>query len=401
MVQINGAAHSTLDANDAQQAMWIAYSGMEHCIATLSNNPNWRSTYSNGTPISQITIGNGTFTWKLVDSDGNLSDDANDHVTVIATGKVGTTTRVLKQDLEPTGQGFDVLQTVVHSSDKMEVYSANIWGGKFSSNVRLKLPSENVLTGNNQGIIAQGTSIDIKGTLIGGTSATFPNAMAMPADSVFESYLSRAAMLDYATVTSGQGFSGKLITSQFNPWGTPSPDGIYAISVPSNGLLTIANCRIRATLLIALNSGSALRVTNNVIWEAPSNRQPANITKASSKGNTIEFDGTGTLIESAWSINFNPPGTPYRNSQNANTTDCLPATLRGLFHIIRPSGDSTETLIKGDLPHSGCFLIKGGALIQGTHFTNNMAIWQEAPIGYIAAPIMRPRQSTMSWEPTN
>ena len=39
-------------------------------------------------------MGSGTFTWKLVDDDGDLADDDSDPVTIYGIGRVGASTSV-------------------------------------------------------------------------------------------------------------------------------------------------------------------------------------------------------------------------------------------------------------------------------------------------------------------
>jgi type II secretory pathway component PulK len=65
-----------MQSNDSQEATWLAFSGMENAIACIANDVNWRTTYTNNVEIAPVPFGRGSFSWRLVDTDGNLADDA-------------------------------------------------------------------------------------------------------------------------------------------------------------------------------------------------------------------------------------------------------------------------------------------------------------------------------------
>ena len=386
-------------SNDSEEAMWLAFSGMENAIARLNNNVNWRTTYNHNVEISPVTFGRGTFRWRLFDTDGNLADDINDTVRVIATGKVGLATRVFSQDLVPGGQGFDVLQTAVHSSGNMTVNATSIWTGAFSSNATLSVPAANQITGNGQGVIVQGTALSIAGTLVNGSSTTFSPAKTMPNSSVFDLYKARATTIDYWAIEATR-FDGKILTATSNPWGAPNPEGIYYVKIPwRNNTLEISNCRIKATLLVEIEEKDNLNIHQSVIWEPPAPNLPSLIAKGLSTINVdVTIDGDGTLSEAAWGVNFNPPGLAYRGNENSNATDTHQPLLRGLFHVIRLPGDPEDTILKGGMQRKGCFLLDGAATIQGSSFMNDTALYADAPQGYIAVPQMRPVAGTCKWD---
>ena len=334
-----------------------------------------------------------------MDTDGNLADDANDTVRVIATGKVGSATRVFSQDLNPSGQGFDVMQTAVHCSGSLTVNATTIWGGAFSSNATLSVPAANQITGNGQGVIVQGVALSVAGTLVNGSSTTFSPAKTMPNSSVFDLYKARATTIDYWSIYYNS-FDGKIVSATSNPWGTPNAEGIYYIRIPyRNYKLDIGNCRIKATLLIEIEEKDDLEIKSGVIWEPPAPNLPSLIAKAlSTVQANVTIDGAGALREAAWGKNFNPTGFAYRGSENSNATDTHQPLLRGLFHVIRLPGDGTITTFKGGMQRKGCFLIDGAARIEGSSFMNDTTLFSDAPQGYIAIPIMRPAAGTAKWE---
>jgi hypothetical protein len=386
-----------MQSNDSQEATWLAFSGMENAIARINNNSGWRTTYTNNVEISPVTFGRGTFSWRLVDTDGNLADDTNDAVRVIATGKVGPATRVFSQELRPGGQGFDVLQTAVHSSGNLEVNETTIWGGRFSSNATLT--KAGTITGNGQGVIVQGISVTGSGALVNGSSTTFSPAKPMPASTVFDLYKARATTINYWSIYYDD-FDGKILSATSNPWGDTNAEGIYFVKIPSGSCkLVISNSRIKATLLVEIDDKGLLELKTGVIWEPPAPNYPSMIAKGLVAGKVdVMIDGSGTLDEASAGCNFNPPGFPYRGSENTNTTDTHMPLLRGLFHVIRLPGDTSITDLKGGMQRKGCFLIEGAATIKGSSFMNDPKLFEDAPQGYIAIPLMRPAAGTAIWE---
>lgn len=384
-------------SDDARAAMWLAQSGLEHAVTVLSNYGDWRERLAHNQNSEWFQLGDGRFRWRLVDDDGDLTDNPNDPVTVVAIGQKGDAIRTLSQQLEPTGTGLEVLQSAVHCSGNLSIQSNKIWQGRFSSNGQLSIPEDHQVSGDGQEVIAAGVSLDIAGTLTNGGAVQLRTGLEMPRPETLEYYKSRATTLDFQSTVEGSGWRGKILSAFSNPWGIPNPEGLYYIQVPEDEAVEIEDCRIKATLLVEIEEEGQLEVKSNVVWEPPAVRYPSLIAKALGPDVEFNFAGSGTLSEAQWATNMNPPGLPYRGLENGSTTDQLPATLRGLFHISRPAGDSQQTVIAGDLPHKGCFLIEGNVLVTGTCFASDPALWQDAPVGYVSQPVMRPKQGSTVW----
>lgn len=384
--------------DDAREALWLAYSGMEHAVATIANSEDWRTYLPHAENTQWHRLGSGAFRWRLIDEDEDLSDNLNDPIGVIAIGSAGDSIRTLYQELQPTGVGMDILQSAVHCSGNLSIESTKIWEGRFSSNGTLTVPQGNVVSGNHQGVVVAGGQLNIGGVIAHGTAMVLTSPLEMPSTEVFDHYWTRANVIDLKDIQSNGGWNGKLLSRTSNPWGEVNSEGIYYVKVTEGEVLEIENCRIKATLLIDLEEQSHLRVLRNVIWEAPAGRYPSMISRALSINSVaIEISGTGTLSEPVLGVNFNPPGLPFRGIQNSSQTDWLPATLRGLFHIIRQPGDQVSTLIRGDLPHKTCFIIEGHAIVQATCFASDSSLLQDAPPGYVVQPTMRPRPGSLRW----
>lgn len=393
---------SVRDSQDAQEAMWLAYAGLEHAVARIGNTANWRTTFANNVDVPSVPMRNGRFTWRLVDADGNLANYDNDTVTVIAKGTVGSVTRTLKQELIPTGKGLPVLNYAAYCLRQMELYSNKIWAGKFGSNNSISVSSYQVVEGNGQGVIAEAQSFNIQGSFSNGSYSVMPNKAWPDSVKAMEIYKSRATTIPYSSVSSVSAFNGKIVTAENNPWGNANTEGIYFISVGMSQTLTIRNCRIKGTLLIELGSNATLHIDKSVIWEPHASYYPAMIARGLSSNNvTIRIDGSGELNETTWSTNFNPPQLPFRGQSNSYSTDRHPAALRGLFHVIRNADDTNQTLLTGDALQKMCLLIDGRVRVFDVSIMHDPELFANAPQGYIETPVMRPRQGTIEWIATD
>ena len=106
-------------SRDAEEASFTASSAVEHGLATVANNPTWRTQYASGVWTSSIALNRGTFAWKLVDEiDGNLSDNAAQPARLYGKGVVGGATRVYSVLLEV---GVDSLAHVHPASWRTEL----------------------------------------------------------------------------------------------------------------------------------------------------------------------------------------------------------------------------------------------------------------------------------------
>jgi hypothetical protein len=89
MVSVSRAgAKSLSQSQDWSEAQLLASSGVEHAIATINADTNWRTDY-NGQTVTK-SQGNGTFSWQLTDVTGTgLSNTPGSPFLIHATGTVG------------------------------------------------------------------------------------------------------------------------------------------------------------------------------------------------------------------------------------------------------------------------------------------------------------------------
>lgn len=89
-------------AKDTIEARFYAQSALEISSYLINTDRNWRTTYSNDTWVAEQPIGNGTYTWKLVDErDADLANDPNRPVRLYGKATVHEALRIYSVLLEP------------------------------------------------------------------------------------------------------------------------------------------------------------------------------------------------------------------------------------------------------------------------------------------------------------
>ena len=268
------------NVNDAADAEVLAESAVEHCLTTLNQNSNWRTTYQNNVKVAPIALGRGSFTWKLVDEvNGTL---ASGPARLYGYGSVGSAVRVYSVIIQPTADGSPVLMTAAHAAQTFQITQSNVTlnatGGSLSTN-------SNFITGGviNGNIEATGV-ISGSGT-VNGTQTLTPAKVMPPGTTIWSLYLAKSQPI---TWSSGQMNLGTVTPVQ-NPAGSPSADGVYYIKVPASSKLAIDATNITGTLMVEMAGGSQFQIGPSVNCKPNRPDYPTILVKQTSTDQT-EFD---------------------------------------------------------------------------------------------------------------
>jgi len=127
------------NVTDQLQARYIAESGLRLAIAYIDREPDWRDDQSNGTWVSDYSIAGGTFTVvgedgedtdgdgvisQMAEGDGDLADDAEDLLTLTATGKFGATSHIARVVVRPEPSSSIYVLMVVPDADAPDAEDA-------------------------------------------------------------------------------------------------------------------------------------------------------------------------------------------------------------------------------------------------------------------------------------
>ncbi len=350
----NVTLRQATDISSAPSAQILARSAIEFAVLQLRNDPNWRTTYTNNTSYpttGRITLGNGAFTFRFVDADGNLADDDSDAVRVWGIAGVGEATWAESVLLLPTGSGVSSLQASLYTSGNLTVSS----GACVESSQRVSAAGA-VNVNSTQSLLAAkyidaGTTIS--GNAAGLTSTSVP-ARKMPSDTVFDYYLARGTYIDVAslpTVSGAKRIGEAAIGPGVNPYGMVNPEGIYILDC-KNQKVTVSDSRIVGTLVL-LEPGVDSSISDQISMAPAISNYPSLLVRGNLK---FSYQSDVFLTESTEAVNFNPSGAPDSGVTDSDLSDRYPSLIRGLIYV-------SGTL---DAPSDSQSSVTDGALLAGT-----------------------------------
>lgn len=378
-------------ADDVAQAEVLAESAAEYGLFTLAENTNWRTAYSSGVETAPVSLGAGTFAFRLVDEgDGNLADDPQERVRLYGIGRAGAAVRIYSVELKTKGLPLDVLRCAAHAA-KNVVLNSNVTaaGGPLSSNAGFTVPYGKVVYGSVEAVVVA------NGGTITGTVTSGAPLKPMPSSDVYDAYLARATQISYWSLNDGR-IKDTLLSPGRNPYGGTNAEGIYYISVPIGKTLKIEKSRIFGTLVVRLDTGARLQTADAWQWEPPSPSQPALVLKATGSA-IVDLNGnTSTLSEANIGVNLNPADAPYNGASDSDLLDSYPCEMRGVAHLI---GIFYTTDINSDFVSRGSIICEGPMLLGGNSvFNADPGLLSNPPEGYFTPGSMVPVAGTWRWE---
>jgi hypothetical protein len=332
VVRAQGRTHQ---ANaDTAEARLYAQSGIELGKLWISNDSSWRTNRTNGTWVSDQSIGNGTFTLEANDPvDGNLRNRPNDSIILKSTGRKGQAVQILQVTLTANPAPLPALQYAIHTAGELHVASNRVLNAGFSKvSTNSSFRNEKTIIGN-----IEAYSTTLAGN-VAGTTTLLATSKAFPPSSVLDTY----ALLG-AEISPVSPIDKQVLTPGSNPWGSTNAEGVYVIR-PSNDFV-IQNTRIHGTLVIVCPAGRKVTLSGQVLMQPYRSDYPSLIVY----GN-VEFNCTGsgaTLSEVTQNTNYNPTGSAYLGSTNSTKTDIYPSEIQGLVHVYGTVNFLQNTTIRG------------------------------------------------------
>jgi hypothetical protein len=104
---------------DVYAARLLALSAVENAMSDINSNGSWRSTYVNNVeyPATPIALNGGTITCKVIDPDGDLTDDTSDGATLYGIGRVGDAVHVHRVAIEVSGSDMKITLSTWQDDD--------------------------------------------------------------------------------------------------------------------------------------------------------------------------------------------------------------------------------------------------------------------------------------------
>jgi len=380
----------TQAAADNGEARSLAGSAVEAAIAAVNADANWRSHHLSGQETPQLAFGAGTLSWRLIDADGDLSDDPSDPVRVLGTGRAGQSVWVYGAMLNYTTP-LDALRTCIHCAGQFSIMNGRSLiadGAPASTNADLYMEDNSFLYGDVEAASRTGSQGTVTGT------ETIPaSPKALPGANVIANYIAKATALPY-----NGDFDRVVLSPVVNEYGGGlNADGVYFLSSGGHDL-TIHSSRIHGTLVLDVG-GNKLVIDRQVSIEPYRTDCPTLIVVGDAD---LEYTSAGAygdryLQESAVGHNFNPPGAPYEGQSDSDTDDAYPSQISGLVHIAGNLKLGQSAFVQGTILCGGSAVVEGDCRI-----TYDPAIAASPPLGY-ADPASPLAVTSGSWrrEPAN
>lgn len=365
--------------DDMARARLAARSGVECALARIKANALWRTTFVSGvtTVVSDLVgalTGGDNFNFTLVDSDGDLDDNAQDSVTIRCVGQSGNARHVIEVLMQPSGLGLSCLSASIHAGGAIDTECALTTNQTVSSNANINLRGGGQINGNAQAV----------GTISGSVSGTPTNGMNPPLEmpdptNAFEYYVSNGTPITYGSL-GGDRIEKVVLSPGNNPYGSQvaNPQGIYVINCQGNNL-RIKDCRIVGTLVLSNLGSSRVELEGSIVWEPVIPNFPALLVEGDLRMRWHQE----TVLDEGGSNNYNPPHTPYNGTSNMTNGDSFPGLLAGLIYV---TGEiETENEARTD----GVFVTGGEIVGKGTWTTTYDSIfYTDAPPGFGAGTDM-------------
>jgi hypothetical protein len=307
-------------AQDYAVAKAGAVSAVELGLLYIDQDPDWRTTWSSGTWLSDKALGSGTFTLEGIDpQDGDLDDSEYEPLILTGIGTKGIARHKTQVTLVPVVEPLEALNTCLHAGGLVKIH-----GGKSLTLVGAPVSTNGVL--DNDELIdgdAHAASLESMKTITGTLTVPAPSK-PMPDPNVISDYISKATVIPFTGTIEDQ-----VLTPTSNPWGAADPNGVYFIDTGGSDL-TIRNSRIYATLIVRLVS-KTLTLDDAVFMQNYRSDYPTLIVDGNADIKTHSADET--LSEAARVTNFNPVGAPYESQWDEDTLDEYPNEIHGLIHV--------------------------------------------------------------------
>jgi hypothetical protein len=365
-------------AADGQQARLHAQSAVEIAAQWVSDDPSWRATRSSGTWITDLAMDGSRMTVEGLDPiDGNFLNRPTDPLVLRATAVRGRARQIVEATLDASGTPLDVLQTTIFTRGELRIRAGatlDIAGGPAATGGTLR--NDGTISGDAECLLSIGT-----GT-VSGTVRIASSGRSTPHSATVSMYADLGQ-----PIALGSLIDRRLLAPALNPWGEPSPDGVYVIYSSSD--LTIRDSRIYGTLVI-IAPGRTVTIAGNVLMQNARADYPALLVDGDLN---LQFSCETDLSESTLGINFNPPGAPFEGVSNATATDAFPSEIRGLVH-------ATGRLIASGRPRvRGLIIAESAESAAAVDIQNNLSIVHDPqlasnpPMGYMETISMtiRPR----------
>ncbi len=319
---------------DAAEARQNALSAIELGRLWISQDPHWRSNRGSGVWASNQPMASGSFTLEATDPlDGDLTNRPHDPVVLKAIGVKGPTRHIVQVTLTATPEPLPALRCAAHTGGQLHVKDEKLLiaaGSVYSTNAGLW--NEGTIRASVEAGYAQRVGIVTDTLTLGAPPKAFPDPGVPEMYARLGTTIAPGNLIEKVVLSPGQ-----------NPWGQRNAEGVYVVRTASD--LTIRDTRIHGTLVV-ICPGKKVTLGNNLLIHPYRADYPSLIVD----GNAVfQYESTTRLSEKDISVNFNPIGSPFEGSEDADLADAYPSEVRGLVHVTGTAWLTNTAMIRGCL----------------------------------------------------
>lgn len=338
--------------NARSQALRLAESEIHRLAAKMRTSSQWRTDSINNefSPWRDWTIGLSTsglvrqVRHRYNDADSVLNDSLIDSAELTVHARVGDAETAVSVTLESDPSPLELLGYSVTCSNDLDINS----GGTLTAERAVQVAGDCLST---SGMLTT-PRLECGGlaevTLRGDLAAS---SVSLPSYNVLTRYAAVGTQIPLASIPQSNGermIQDVVLSPNVNPYGTVDAGGIYWINA-SGQTVRIANCRLNATLVIT--NANEIILSGGLTWSYPVAPEAILVSDSPIQMEDLE----ATLNESNRNVNFNPAGSPYRETlTNSTAVDIYPTELRGLIYstqdiVIEPLVDGATLSVVGSI----------------------------------------------------
>lgn len=369
--------HMVARQQDLVQARINALAGIEMGRLRIQKDSAWRTTFSNGIWEQDVAVPTGTYTLEGVDpTDGDLTNDELQTVTLGATGTSGTAIQKIAATFQPDIVPLNCLEVAVVGGSATFDHADVTCDQTIASNTWMWANSANVHS------YVEATQWILGWTYWQGRHSYAKSRDLPDSDTVFDYYVNHGTSISINDLPLSPGsreMSKILLSPNLNPFGTGQTNaaGVYVIDCLGQDV-KISESRIVGTIVL-LNAGAGTEVKRMLNWAPAVTNYPALLVQGNIQ---LRFESGHLLKERDEKVNFNPIGTPYAGSQDDDQVDEYPTELKGLVYV------SGSCLWKDKAHITGVVLVGGGMTFdQDPVMTYSSVYYENPPPGFYSIPL--------------
>jgi hypothetical protein len=353
-------------SSDIRQAQLNANSAIEMGLLVMKQDPNWRSSRSNGPWFSARDTGAGTCQLEVIDPhDGNLSNNPHDPVVMVGVGYRGQAEQRVRLTVEPLPQALSSLRSAVAAGNSIDLNGDTLRTDGLITANQVTADASSQVYGDVEAVTVSGSESSFEGT------TTLVDSIKLPTmpnwQTVFQYYIDNGTLITPPFANLTNFIRNDSFETDTANWSGTAPG------------LPGATADLERSGSWFIGGNSSLRVYNRSSWQAGAVQRIENFVKPGQQYNVqarvavpLLLPGTRrvsiTLYTKGTGDEFASSNTGPSASMGPLALPFFPGTISGTVTAPPWSGDLEYAFIKiaedASRPHTGDFYIDNVSITQ-------------------------------------